>query len=40
MISNKLSIKGNRTINEISFNKCIVITLLSQTQSQLYPDQT
>lgn len=39
MISSELSIKGDRTINEIPVNKHIVITLLSQIQSQLYAVQ-
>lgn len=39
MISNKLNVKGDRTINEIPINNCIAIRLLLQTQSQLYAVQ-
>lgn len=39
MISNELSIKGDRTITESPFNKRTVITPLSQTQIQLYASQ-
>lgn len=39
MISNELSIKEDKTINEIPINKCIVIRLLLQIQSQFHADQ-